>query len=122
METTKRTIILLLLALLATGATQSAEKQAAAVSNTRTASCLVKITCDSAILPLNFETIDYLLNSSGVGGKAAHQILDVPPDQVRDLIIIEYVHELISDAKQKSSRGSSPGIEDSMDEEGFVNF
>ncbi|MHC4438789.1 MAG: hypothetical protein ACYS3S_15605 [Planctomycetota bacterium] len=111
METTKRTIIMLLLALLTTGATQSV-----AVSNTRTASCLVKITCDSAILPLNSDTIDYLLHSSGVGGKAARQILDVSSDQVRDFFIIEYVQELISDVKSKSSKGGSSGMEGGMDE------
>jgi hypothetical protein len=91
METTKRTIILLLLALLTTGATQSAEKQAAVVSNTRTASCLVKITCDPAILPLSLETVGYLLDSSGVGGKAARDILNILPDQAYDLFTIEYV-------------------------------
>ncbi|HCO94885.1 MAG TPA: hypothetical protein DIU00_13195, partial [Phycisphaerales bacterium] len=90
METTKRIVILLLLALLTTGTTQSAEKQAAAPSNTRTASCLMKITCDSAILPLSYETVDYLLHSSGVGGKAARDILNISPDQAYDLFTIEY--------------------------------
>ncbi len=97
METSKRTVILLLLALLTTGATQSAEKQAAAVSNTRAASCLVKITCDPAILPLNFEIVDYLLHSSGVGGKAARDILNISPDQLYDLFTIEYVQLGVSD-------------------------
>jgi hypothetical protein len=97
METAKRTTILLLLALLTTGATQSAEKQAATVSNTRTASCLVKITCDSAILPLNLETIDYLLHSSGVGGRACREVLGISPDQDYDLFTVEYVQPLASD-------------------------
>lgn len=97
MKTTKRTFIMLLLVLLATGATQSAEKQAAAVSNTRTASCLVKIRCDPAILPLSYETIDYLLHSSGVGGKAARDILNISPNQAYDLFTIEYVQLGASD-------------------------
>jgi hypothetical protein len=123
METTKRTTILLLLALLTTGAAQSAEKQAAAVSNTRTASCLVKITCDSAILPLNLETIDYLLHSSGVGGRACRKVLGISPDQDYDLFTIEYVQPLASDdlggvgVPPTSSRtGRSSKSEDSMDE------
>jgi len=97
METTKRTILLLLLALLTTGATQSAEKQAAVVSNTRNASCLVKITCDSTILPLNLETIDYLFHSSGVGGRACREVLGISPDQDYDLFTVEYVQPLASD-------------------------
>ena len=91
METAKHNIIMLLLVLLTTGATEPAENQAAAVSNTRTASCLMKITCDPAILPLNLETIDYLLHSSGVSGKAARDILDISPNQAYDLFTVEYV-------------------------------
>ncbi|MGB2862758.1 MAG: hypothetical protein WBC05_05465, partial [Sedimentisphaerales bacterium] len=97
MEIAKRTVILLLLALLATGVTQSAEKQAAAASGTRAASCLVKITCDPAVLPLNLETVDYLFHSSGVGGKAARDILNISIDQVHDLFTIEYVQSSVSD-------------------------
>jgi len=122
MKTAKRTIILLLLALLTIGSTQSAEKQTTAVSNTRTASCLVKITCDSAILPLNFETLDYLLHSSGVGGKAARQILDLSPDQVGDFFIIEYSNELVSDTKLKSSKGGSSGMEGGMGEDDYARL
>jgi hypothetical protein len=90
METTKRIMISLILVFLTAGPTRSMD-QAAEVSGTRAASCLVKITCDSAILPLNLETIDYLLHSSGVGGKAARDILDISPDQAYDLFTVEYV-------------------------------
>ena len=116
METAKRIIFLLILTVLMTSPVQSAEKQSAQISGTRAASCLVKITCDPAILPLNFETIDYLLRSSGVSGKAARQVLDAPLGQVQDLFIIEYIHELVSDAKLKSPRGGSSGMEGGMDE------
>jgi hypothetical protein len=91
METTKRIVILLILILLAVGSGQSAEKPAERISNTRAASCLVKITCDPAVLPLNLETIDYLLRSSGVGGKTAREVLDFSTNQVHDLFTIEYL-------------------------------
>ena len=113
METTKRIVILLTLVLLAVGPSQSAEEPAGTISNTRTASCLVKITCDPAILPLNLETIDYLLRSSGVGGKAARETLQLSTDKVHDLFTIEYVQLLTSDAHggipPLPSR-SSPGL------------
>ncbi len=98
METTRRIVILLILGLLAVGPAQSAEKSERRISNTRTASCLVKMTCDPAILPLNLETIDYLLRSSGVGGKAARETLDLSPHETYDLLTIEYVQLLTSDA------------------------
>jgi hypothetical protein len=91
METAKRIVILLILVLLAVGPSQSAEKPAERISNTRAASCLVKITCDPAILPLNLDTIDYLLRSSGVGGKAAREVLDFSTNQIHDLFTIEYL-------------------------------
>jgi len=124
METTKRTIILLLLALLTTGTTQSAEKQAATISATRTASCLVKITCDPAILPLNLEIINYLMHSSSVGGKARREVLSITPDQDYDLFTIEYVQPLASGdpggvvlPTRNSQTGRSSGLEDrGMDE------
>ena len=108
METKKRIIILLLLALLTAGTTQSAEKQATAVSNTRTASCLVKVTCDPAIIPLNLETIDYLLNSSGVGGKARREVLGISPDQDYDLFTVEYVQPIASDDLGDVGRPPTP--------------
>ncbi|MHC4324988.1 MAG: hypothetical protein ACYSUX_12035, partial [Planctomycetota bacterium] len=96
METTKRIIILLIPVFFTVSPAQSMDK-AAEVSGTRSASCLVKITCDQAVLPLNFETVDYLLHSSGVGGKAARDILNITPDQAYDLFTIEYVQLGISD-------------------------
>ena len=116
METTKRIVILLILGLLAVGTSQSAEeaeRPVRRISNTRTASCMVKITCDPAILPLNLETIDYyyLLRSSGVGGKAARETLQLSTEEVHDLFSIEYVQLLTSDAHDSvpplpSRRGS----------------
>lgn len=59
----------------------AAKKQ---ISNTRTASCLVKITADSDILPLNVDTIASLIHSSGVGGKAVRDVLDLSLDSSGD--------------------------------------
>ena len=97
METAKRIIFLLILAILVISPVQSDEKQSAQISNTRTANCLVKVTCDPAILPLNLETIDYLLRSSGVGGKARREVLGISLDQDYDLFTIEYMQSLASD-------------------------
>ena len=116
METTKRLTILLIVAILATSPIQAAEPSSSKISNTRTASCLVKVTCDPVVVPLNLETIDYLLHSTGIGGKAAREVLDVSPDVVQDLFTIEYVHELTSKATLRSSGGRSSGHEEGMNE------
>ncbi|MHC4544047.1 MAG: hypothetical protein ACYTDW_10925 [Planctomycetota bacterium] len=92
MKTTKPAVILLALVLLIAAGAQSAEKPAKKeISNTRTASCLVKITSDPAVLPLTFETFDYLLRSSGVAGKAAREVLEISPGIVSEIIEIEEV-------------------------------
>ena len=73
METAKRTAILLILALLATtmahaadatGQTEPSQPTKPQISQTRTVSCLVKVTGDPAIVPLDMQTIRYLLESS----------------------------------------------------------
>ncbi len=90
MEATKRIFFLLVLLLLISVPAQSANRPAAAVlSNTHVASCLVKITFDPLVLPLDDITIDYLLHSSSVGGKVAREVLDISPDQVSDIFKIE---------------------------------
>ena len=90
MEPTKRFVILLILLLLTSIPAQSAEQQATAqISNTRTASCVVKITSDPMVLPLNDATIDYLLHSTSIGGKVTREVLNISPDQVSDMFKIE---------------------------------
>ncbi|HUT31811.1 MAG TPA: hypothetical protein VMX13_18635 [Sedimentisphaerales bacterium] len=82
MKTQKLAIILTALILLsAAGAQEGEQPIKAGPLNTRTASCLVKVTCDPAILPLTFETIDYLLHSSGVAGRAVAEVLGPPRDE-----------------------------------------
>ncbi|UCG48855.1 MAG: hypothetical protein JSU94_03555 [Phycisphaerales bacterium] len=83
METAKlmtKLSALLLLALVALQPATGMEK--AETSNTRSASCLVKVTAHPAILPLNIETIDSLLRSSAVAGKAIRQVLNISPSEL----------------------------------------
>ncbi len=90
MEAKKHIVVLLVLILLISVTAQSANKSAAAeLSNTHVASCLVKITFDPLVLPLDDITIDYLLHSSSIGGRAAREVLDISPDQVSDIFKIE---------------------------------
>jgi len=90
MEATKHIVVLLVLLLLISAPAQSANQPAAAqISKTHTASCLVKITFDPLVLPLDGITIDYLLHSSSIGGKVAREVLNISPDQVSDIFKIE---------------------------------
>jgi len=90
MGATKHIFILLVLILLTSVPVQSANKPAGAdISNTRTASCVVKITSDPMVLPLDNATIDYLLHSTGIGGRVAREVLNIPPDRVSDIFKIE---------------------------------
>jgi len=114
METAKNIIFLLTLAVLVISPVQSEETQAAQISNTRTANCLVKVTCDPAILPMNLETLDYLLHSSGVGGKARREVLDISPDQDYDLFTIDYVH--LNTSEDISALKPSTGLLSGTDE------
>ncbi len=116
METTKRLMILLIAAVLAAGSIQAAEPSQTKLSDTRAASCIVKVTCDPTILPLNLDSVNSLLRSSAIGGKATRQVLDLSLGQVPDLFTIEYVQGLTSKATPKSSMGRSSGLEDAMDE------
>jgi hypothetical protein len=90
MEATKRIVVLLVFLLLISVPAQSANQSAASqISNTHAASCLVKITFDPLVLPLDDITIDYLLHSSSVGGKVAREVLNISPDQISDIFKIE---------------------------------
>ncbi|MCP4258944.1 MAG: hypothetical protein GY774_15785 [Planctomycetes bacterium] len=84
MEAASRFVILLIvLLIIATVPVQSANQpDTVQISNTHTASCIVKITFDPLVLSLDNMTIDYLLHSTGIGGKVARDVLDISPDQV----------------------------------------
>jgi len=90
MEATNRFVILLILFLFASVPVQSANRPAEArLTSTHTASCLVKITFDPVVLPLDSITIDYLLHSTSVGGRISREILGISSDQVSDIFQIE---------------------------------
>ncbi len=115
MEATKQIVILLVLILLMSAPAQSANGAASAdISNTRTASCVVKITSNPMILPLDDATIDYLLHSTGIGGKIAREVLNISSDQVSDIFKIETLagaagRILPEDSSQRTEgRGEKP--------------
>ncbi len=116
MKTTKSIVILLSLVLLTAGPARSMER-ATEISDTYTASCLVRISSDPAFLPLDFESLDALLHSSGVGGRAVRDVLGISPDEVHDLIQLESVQHIDSATLQPrpSSRRTLPS-EAGMDE------
>jgi len=90
METAKRTVILLSLVLLIAGIIQAAEKPAKPkISNTRFASCVVKITANPNVFPLNYEAVESLLCSSSIAGRAGRDVLGLPLDLSADLFFIE---------------------------------
>jgi hypothetical protein len=104
MKTQKLTAILAALILLsAAGAQEGEQEQKAEVSNTLTASCLVKVTCDPAILPLTFETMDYLMHSSGVAGRAAAEVLG-PRDE-------PYEYEVLLSIEPLSVMPTTPDLD-----------
>jgi hypothetical protein len=100
-------VLLATLVLLATTTAQPQEKDQPA-SGTRTASCLIKVTCDPDILPLSFETIEYLLCSSGVGGKAAVEVLGVSADKSCELFSIEPLAYEPERFTARRARGRAP--------------
>jgi len=112
METTKRITFILTLILLITGTTIPAEPK---ISDTRTASCLIKITSDPAILPLDDTTIDYLLHSSGVAGKAAREILEVQlsEESMQEAITTEWLADE-SDMTPLGAYGGNTSPEENM--------
>jgi hypothetical protein len=122
METAKRTAILLILALLITAVAQSGDAPSGAkpsaappggISDTRTASCLVKITADAAVLPVSYETIDILLHSSGVAGRAAREVLNLSPDRGPGLFEIAPASGGFENASVSTTVGVSPAASES---------
>ncbi len=88
MKSTKSTFVVLSLVLLTTGALRAMENKED-ISGTMKASCLVQVTSDPAIFPVNWQTIEALVYSSDVAGKAAREILEISPDEVSDIVLIE---------------------------------
>jgi hypothetical protein len=93
------------------------------LSNTLRASCLVKVTCDPAVLPLSFDIIDYLLHSSGVGAKAIRETLGIAALTDETEVLVQFGIEPLSDdpASDKPKAGGraygvAPGEEDEEEE------
>ena len=90
MEATKGIVIFLIIVIFASVPAQSAnQREAAQISSTHTASCLVKITFDPLVLSLDSIIIDYLLHSTSVGGRITREIVGISPEQFSDIFIIE---------------------------------
>ena len=120
MGTSKHVIILLTLALsglLAAGQDKPAASAPASqrrVSDTRFASCIVRITVDPAIMPLSLENIESLLQSSGVAVKAGREVLSLNTreDFERLLFKVEWLNASSAPMPAPTSRcwKSSPTI------------
>jgi hypothetical protein len=95
MGTSKHLVILLAAALCGILLPGSGQPAAAAPSsqgngsNTRFASCIVRITADPALLPLDLGSIESLLQSSGVVYKAAREVLSLNIDKPEDFALIK---------------------------------
>ncbi|OHB64366.1 MAG: hypothetical protein A2Y77_17830 [Planctomycetes bacterium RBG_13_62_9] len=87
-------------------------------SNTRFASCIVRITVDPAIMPLNMETIEGLLHSSAVLVKAGREVLSLnkPEDFARPLITVEWLNAS-SAPMSPAVRSSRPAEREGYDAE-----
>ena len=114
MEHTKHIIIVLIFTLLTTGTAVSQESE---MSDTLTASCLMKIISDPSILPLEDMTIDYLLHSSGVAGKASRETLEeqLSDEALGEALQIEWLADEV-DMMQPGFLGDSPQDEEGMSE------
>jgi hypothetical protein len=95
MGTSKHVVILLTLALGGLLAARQDQPAASApssqpkASNTRLASCIVRITVDPAIMPLSLENIESLLQGSGVAVKAAREVLGLNEMQVFNIPLLK---------------------------------
>ena len=78
------------------------------ISNTYHASCILKITASPEILPAEgIKTIEYILQSSPVGGKAAREILGVHPDPLNPAPFGENIEVLLLSSIKISENSST---------------
>ncbi len=116
MRTAKCVATVLVAALVGIAALPTASGQdntARQPSNTRTADCLVKITVDPSVLPLNMETLEGLLHSSAVQGKAMTEALG--PGAAADRHEIIFIEWLSESARSKRARTRQPsGMSEDM--------
>ncbi len=110
MRTHKSLTTILLLTLAATLTTTQAQEQK--LSETYTADCIVRITADPAILPLNEQTVKYLLFGSEVGLKSIREIIGTGMDRnIVDFLTIKWLSgtlqmapSVTTDTRQESGR------------------
>jgi hypothetical protein len=95
MENIKRIMVLIIVTTLVAGMIQAAEQPQSKLSKTRMASCVVKVTCDPAVLPLSFQTVRELMHSSAVFGKAARDVMGLPLEDCLGLFDIQALPDLI---------------------------
>ncbi len=115
MGTSKHVVILLTLAwgsMLAAGQDQPATPSQTSqrrVSDTRFASCIVRITVDPAIIFLDQGSIEGLLHSSGVVFKAGREVLSLtkPEDFARPLVTVEWLNATLA-PRPSAARPSRP--------------
>jgi len=101
---TKKLTILVATVILLNVTNLDAEEKTKLTSNTCTASCLVKVTIDPAILPLNYDNIEYLLQSSAIAGKAGREVLNISHNEAAKLL------EVIPLAQSANLSTSSPTL------------
>ena len=117
MKIQKLTALLVAVILLTAAIAQEGKKEAKKeLSNTRIASCLVKVTCNPAALPLNFGTIERLLHSSRVGGKAIREMLGITvlTDETEELVHFG-IKPLSDESSSDAPKGRPYGV--ALDEE-----
>jgi hypothetical protein len=105
MKLKKLTVYLITLLLVLPAVAEEDNEETSELSNTYNASCILKITANPEILPMNSQIMYYLLTSSAVAGKASRQVLDVSFDQISDSISIEML---------PSDQDNIPGIRGGM--------
>lgn len=102
-------------------ATDTPPASAQVLSNTRTASCMVRITADADLISLNGETLAYLLYSPGVVDKAAQETLGIRSSEKRhtkDLLKIDVMRlEADRPAHRRSQMRIAPGYDEMMEAE-----
>lgn len=99
MRTAQITIVCLTLSL-ALGATP-AFGQAEAFSNSRYASCLIRVAIDADILPLDPGTVEQLIRSSAVAGRAAKDVFGLEAAAAGNIlqeIRIEWLPQIVQEA------------------------
>ncbi|HPC95137.1 MAG TPA: hypothetical protein PLU87_09355 [Sedimentisphaerales bacterium] len=105
MRTTQITIVCLTLGLVLAAAPAFGEAEAP--SNSRYASCLIRVAIDADILPLDPTTVEQLIRSSAVAGKAAKDVFGLDAEAAGN-ILQEIRVEWLSQAAQGAGMPEPP--------------